>query len=94
MKLLKSGTPAVMRFVATDNFGKVKTVYSITVNVSKFGFRFILVTLFFIPTFLCYLQKLVCGSVMVFFIIITTVNGVNMLQENSDLKDILLRMYF
>jgi hypothetical protein len=66
MKLLKSGTPPVVRYVATDNLGTVKTVYSITVNVSKFGFRFILVASYFMPTFLCCPQKLGCCSVMFF----------------------------
>jgi hypothetical protein len=35
-----------MHYVASDDFCKVKTVYSISVNFSEFEFRFILVTLY------------------------------------------------
>jgi hypothetical protein len=35
----------VMHYVANYDFCKVKTVYDISINLSKFGFYFILVTL-------------------------------------------------
>jgi hypothetical protein len=36
----------VMHYVATDDFCKVKTVYSISITLSKSGFRFTLVILY------------------------------------------------
>jgi hypothetical protein len=44
---LKFGNTVKMHHVATDYFCKVKKkVYSISINFSKFGFRFLLVTLY------------------------------------------------
>jgi hypothetical protein len=43
--LLSLVTPLVMQYVATDDSCKVKSVYSISMHFSKFGFRFILATL-------------------------------------------------
>jgi hypothetical protein len=39
-----------MHYVLTGDFWKVITVYIISVNFSKFGFRFILVILYYLST--------------------------------------------
>jgi hypothetical protein len=44
ISFLKFGNTVKMHYVAADGFCKVKTVYRISINFSKFGFRFILVT--------------------------------------------------
>jgi hypothetical protein len=36
-----------MHYVATDDFCKLKTIYSISINFSKFRFRFIVVALYY-----------------------------------------------
>jgi hypothetical protein len=43
--ILKFGNTVKTRNCATDDFCNVKTVYSTSINFSKFGFHFILVTL-------------------------------------------------
>jgi hypothetical protein len=41
-------TSLVIPYVATDDFFKVKSVYSVLINFSKLGFRFMLVILYMI----------------------------------------------
>jgi hypothetical protein len=43
---LKFVNTLVMHYVSIDDFCKVKTVYSISIHSLKFGFRFILITLY------------------------------------------------